>query len=94
MVWAALNFGNGLHAIVDVKFSENLMQVVLYGVRTDAQNAAYFGIGFALLYPIHYFDFALTQSTAFVSWLGRQERGHISALRQGRYPAQGSVKIW
>ena len=61
MAGAALDFGYGLHPVVDVKFAENLMQVVFYGVGADAQNAAYLGVGFALSHPAHYFTFAFAQ---------------------------------
>ena len=65
MAGAALDFGYGLHAVVDLQFAEDLMQVVFYGIGTDAQDAADLGIGLALSDPAHDFGFALAQPEVF-----------------------------
>ena len=53
MADAALNLGNSLHPVINVKFLEDALHMVFYGEGTDRQNTAYLPIGFAHLYPIH-----------------------------------------
>src|SRR5688572_15944689 len=93
MARTALNFGNRLHAVVDVKFPENLVQVVFYSIRTDAQNAAYLGIGFAFPHPTHYFGLALAESVNFVPGCVSLERESARRLRQERYSTQCCIKV-
>jgi hypothetical protein len=88
-----LDFGNGLHPIVDIEFPEYLVQVVFDSVRTDAQDTADFGICFALSYPGHYFDLSLAQPMEIVLRCVCEKGGPAGVLRQGCYAAQSRIKV-
>src|SRR3569623_187252 len=92
MAGATLDFGYGLHTIVDVQFAEDLMQVVFYRIGADAQYAADLGIGLAFSDPAHDFGFALAQPEVFAVGRGRKQRRGARA-RQGGDPAKRVVKI-
>src|SRR5690242_385930 len=92
MAGAALDFGYGLHAVVDVQFAEDLMQVVFYGIGTDTQNTADLGIGLAFSDPAHDFGFALAQPEVFATGRGGKQR-RAARVRQGGDPAKRIVKI-
>src|SRR5690349_9228916 len=107
MAGVALDLGYGLHAVVDVQFLEDVLQVVLDGEGADGEDAADLGIGLAHPDPVHDLGFALAQSVVFAD-LGfafaqaalfahagagwPSEEGHDHGGRgQGGHPAQGGV---
>ena len=104
MTNALLNFGNGLHPVVDIEFPEYLVQVVFDSVRTDAQDTADFGICFALSYPGHYFDLSLAQHMDIelrriadedgIAVAGRVAQQQAAGTQHPRELAQRSLSPW
>jgi hypothetical protein len=45
-------FGNSSGSVINIKFLEKMLHVILYSEGTDGQNDADLGIGLAHLYPL------------------------------------------
>lgn len=67
--------------------------MVFHSVGADGQDGADLVIGFAYLYPVHYFAFTLAQPVGFAFLGTRPESSFARAVRQGLYSAQCDVKV-